>query len=320
MLTRPMLQTLWPRAKSEKIDGVLFIAADVLKAAQINTPLRLAHLMAQISHENGAGTIIRENMNYSASRMLQIFGGRSAYVTPQEASVLAGRPQAIAERVYGLGCPKKAKDLGNTQSGDGYRYRGNGDLQLTGRASHRDIGKAIGVDLENNPEILQDSSMSFKCAVAEFVALNCLPAADADNLELVTRRVNGGTNGLSERRTWLHKWKVATSAENAQVAEAPVEQIDEALTADAMPRVAEAAPTPMSESTIAKGGAVVTATAGGGFFLTIWNHIGELPSQFLDAVMKLAVDKPEALLFALCGSGGVYVIYRRWFMKKNEGV
>src|SRR5262245_36012267 len=103
MLTRPMLETLWPRAKPAKIEGILSVSADVLKAAQVNTPLRLAHLMAQISHENGGGTIVRENMNYSASRMLQIFGGKSAYVTPQEASALAGRPQAIAERVYGLG-------------------------------------------------------------------------------------------------------------------------------------------------------------------------------------------------------------------------
>src|SRR5262245_52299758 len=141
MITRPMLETLWPRAKAAKIDGILSVAKDVLSAAQINTPLRLAHLMAQISHENGGGTIVRENMNYSAGRMLQIFGQgkHSAAITPQEAATLAGNPKAIANRVYGLGNPKKAKELGNIKDGDGWRYRGNGDLQLTGRLSHQHI-------------------------------------------------------------------------------------------------------------------------------------------------------------------------------------
>lgn len=260
MLTRPMLQTLWPKARPGKIEAIVQSAPDVLKAAQINTPLRLAHLMAQISHECGGGTIIRENMNYRADRLVQIFGGKSAYVTRQEAAALAGRPEAIAERVYGLGCPAKAKMLGNMRSGDGWRYRGNGDLQLTGRESHRNVGQAIGVDLENNPEQLEDPKISFQCAVAEFVALNCLPAADADNLELVTKRVNGGTNGLAERRTWLHKWKVAISEETAQVAEAPQEQIEESLQADAMPRGAEVTPPIVTPKTSA--GATATAAVG----------------------------------------------------------
>lgn len=309
MLTRPILNTLWPRARPGKVDAIGDSAPAVLEAAKINTPLRLAHLMAQISHENGAGTIVRENMNYSAGRMVQIFGvGRhSAAVTPQQATALAGNPKRISERVYGLGNPRKAKELGNTQDGDGYRFRGNGDLQLTGRASHARIGDAIGVDLVNNPEQLEDPKISFQCAVAEFVALNCLPAADEDNLELVTRRVNGGTNGLAERRTWLHKWKVAIESETAQVAEAPEEQIDEALTADAMPRGAEVKSPP--SPTIGVG----TATGGGGA-LAVNKSIFETFGDMLAPVKHLSKYVETICTILLIGG----LAYAAWAQFKSD--
>jgi predicted chitinase len=78
-------------------------------------------------------------MSYNAPRLLEVFGaGRhSAGITPGEAQALARRPEAIAERVYGLGNPSKARELGNTQSGDGFRYRGGGLMQTTGRANYR---------------------------------------------------------------------------------------------------------------------------------------------------------------------------------------
>jgi hypothetical protein len=82
-------------------------------------------------------------------------------------------------------------------------------LQLTGRASHKAMGAKTGFDLEADPEQLEDPAKSFRVAAAEFRALNCLQAADADDVTLVTRRVNGGRNGLSERTVWLRKWKAA---------------------------------------------------------------------------------------------------------------
>jgi putative chitinase len=205
------LARLWPRAPSATRAGIAEVADEVFTKYEINTPLRRAHFMAQISHECGAGTIVREDMNYRAERIGQIFGVgvHSAKVTQAESERLAHNPKALAERVYGLGNPKKAKELGNTQPGDGYRYRGNGMLQLTGRASHANMGRKTGFDLEADPEQLEDAAKSFRVAAAEFRALNCLPAADADDVALVTRRVNGGRNGLSERTVWLRKWKMA---------------------------------------------------------------------------------------------------------------
>ena len=205
------LNRLWPRAKQSVRDGVVRVAPRVFAENGITTPLLVAHVMAQISHECGAGTIIRENMNYSASRMMQIFGVgvHSAKITPEEAQRLQGHPQEIADRVYGIGNPKKAKEFGHTKPGDGYKYRGNGMLQLTGKSNHKHVGDLVGFDLVNHPEMLEDPAISFEVAVKEFVALNCVPAANQDNISLVTRWVNGGQNGLSDRTVWLRKWKEA---------------------------------------------------------------------------------------------------------------
>lgn len=78
--------------------------------------------------------------------------------------------------------------------------------------------------------------------------------------------------------------------------------------------------TSISESTIVKGGAVIVAGSGAGMGSSIWNHLTDVPMSVLDTVTKLVVDKPESVLFAVCGSAGVYVIYRRWFMKREQGV
>lgn len=209
------LNKLWPKAPRATREAVIRVAPQVFQKYKINTPLRIAHFMAQISHECGGGTIVRENMNYRAQRITEIFGfnkaqGRwvhSARVTDEEALQLAGNPQALAERVYGLGNPKKAKELGNTAPGDGYRFRGGGMLQLTGGYNYRKRGDAIGFNLYANPDQLNDPAISFTVAAAEFAGLGCLPFADEDNIVKVTLRVNGGRNGLADREVWLRKWK-----------------------------------------------------------------------------------------------------------------
>src|SRR5258707_4147798 len=135
------LSRLWPRAPHSTIAAIEAAAETVFNKYGVETPLEIAHCTAQISHECCAGTLARENMNYSADRIIEIFGFdktrqrcvHSARVTDEEARQLAHHPEALAERVYGLGDPKKAKELGNTEPGDGFRYRGNGMLQLTVR-------------------------------------------------------------------------------------------------------------------------------------------------------------------------------------------
>lgn len=271
MLTEPMMRTLWPSARPGVVEGILR-SLNALGENGVDTPLRLAHFMAQISHECDGGTIIRENMNYNAGRMIEIFGvgHHSAAVTQAQAQALAHHPDLIAERVYGLGNPKKAKELGNLESGDAYKYRGNGMLQLTGKKSHQEVGALIGVDLVNHPEQLEDPATSFRCALAEFKESRCIPAADADDVHLVTVRVNGGTNGLTERKRWLNKWKAALEAEAAQPATAPAKQIQDAVEANKEPRGAEVIPPSVSPET-----GVITM-GGGGLTLAVLEMLKSL--------------------------------------------
>jgi putative chitinase len=180
----------------------------------ITTPLRMAHFLAQALHETGGFTILRENMNYSAARLVEIFGvnRHSAAVTESEAARLAGNPEAIAERVYGLGNPRKARELGNTEPGDGFRYRGNGVLQTTGRGNHRRMGLACGLDLEGSPELATMSEHALKPALSEWTENNLNALADRNDIRTITLRINGGLTGLAGREEWLDKaWSLLRS-------------------------------------------------------------------------------------------------------------
>lgn len=174
---------------------------------EITTPLRMAHFLAQALHETGGFTILRESMNYSAARLIEIFGvnRHSAAVTAAEAKQLAGQQEAIAERVYGLGNPRKARELGNIEPGDGFRYRGNGVLQTTGRGNHQRMGAACGMDFERHPELVVDPEHALKPALHEWTQNNLNAAADRNDIRTITRRINGGLIGLPERETWFNK-------------------------------------------------------------------------------------------------------------------
>jgi putative chitinase len=207
------LRRLWPKAPQAKIDAICEIAPRVFEEHGIDDQHVLAQLMANISHECCAGTIVRESGNYSAIRIVEIFGSgkSSAAVSATEAQTLQHKPEALFDRVYNLPhSPKLAHELGNHEPGDGYKFRGGGDLQLTGRGSYERIGKMTGhPEILDDPNHLLDPKISFEVAVAEFVALGCGGPAKARNTTLVRRKVNGGTNGLSEVTVWVRKWEDA---------------------------------------------------------------------------------------------------------------
>ena len=195
-----------PRARENYLAA--FEAGDgLLKQHGITTPLRLAHFLAQVLHETGGLRIERESGSYSAKRLMQIFGvgKHSARITWLEAQRLQRKPYDIFERVYGLGNPRKAQELGNTESGDGYLFRGNGIMQTTGRANHRRMGQRCGVDFEASPELVTSAEHALKPALAEWTEGNLNAAADADDIRRITRKINGGYNGLADRRRWFAK-------------------------------------------------------------------------------------------------------------------
>jgi putative chitinase len=200
--TLTVVRQLAPHARQNYLDAIAH-GGPLFERHGITTPLRMAHFLAQAMHETGAFTIVRENMNYSAARLLEIFGvGRhSARVTPQEAQGLAHRPEIIAERVYGLGNPAKAEELGNTQPGDGFRFRGNGVLQTTGRGNHRRMSQACGVDFEGNPDLVVRPEHALKPALQEWTDGDLNAAADANDIRRITIVINGGLIGFDQRRT-----------------------------------------------------------------------------------------------------------------------
>jgi putative chitinase len=126
-------------------------------------------------------------------------------VTKAEAARLAHHPEEIAERVYGLGNPRKAAELGNTEPGDGFRYRGNGILQTTGRGSHRRMGLACGVDFEGNPNLVTAPEHALKPALQEWSEGHLNDLADRNEIRAITLRINGGLNGFDERRAFFRR-------------------------------------------------------------------------------------------------------------------
>lgn len=173
---------------------------DTLKQYDIDTPLRLAHFMAQVMAETGGFRYTEEDLSYSAKRLTEVWPSR--FPTTADARAFANDPEALAESVYG-----KRQDLGNTQRGDGWRFRGRGFVQLTGRYNYEDLSDTIGVDLVSDPDLLaEDFSLSLAAACAYWASRRCNDAADADDLVAVSRGINLGSItasgtpvGLSER-------------------------------------------------------------------------------------------------------------------------
>ncbi len=176
----------------------------------ITTRRRYAVFLANIIHETQMLTYIRENMNYSKSRILEVFGvnKHSAAIKPEEAAKLERNPRALAERVYGLGNPSKAKDLGNIEVGDGFKFRGIGPLQSTGRYNVAAAGKEIGEDFTTDPEKMLKPEYLVKVALAFWQDKGLNELADKNDLRAITKIVNGGYNGYADRVAWFNKiWK-----------------------------------------------------------------------------------------------------------------
>jgi putative chitinase len=201
-----VVRQLAPKALDNYVDAIRQ-GGPLFEQHEITTPLRMAHFLAQSLHETGSFTITRESMEYSAPRLLEIFGvgKHSARITPEEAQTLDHREVEIAERVYGLGNPAKAKELGNTEPGDGFRYRGNGVLQTTGRANHRRMGQACGLDFVGNPDLVTSPEHALKPALQEWTDGNLNAAADQNDISRITKVINGGLIGFAERQALFNR-------------------------------------------------------------------------------------------------------------------
>ena len=148
-----------------------------------------AMLMATVDHESGGFTRNEENLNYSAKRLQEVFP--KYYKTAEAARADEGNPEAIANTVYG-------GRMGNSEVGDGYKYRGRGAIQLTGKAQYAAMGNKLGIDLVNNPDLAMDPKYSAQIAVQHWKGSGANQAAMAGDQVRARKLTNGGTNGLAD--------------------------------------------------------------------------------------------------------------------------
>lgn len=182
---------------------------------EINTPQRIAGFLAQTSHESGGYTMLSENLNYKAATLAACWPTRFAVLSPDKkpkkdekgkniptavANSIAGKPELIANLVY-------SSRMGNgpAESGEGWKYRGRGLKQLTGKYNYTKCGEALGLDLVNNPDLLLEPMAAARSAGWFWKTNNLSSFADSGDILGMTKKINGGTIGLAERQAKYDK-------------------------------------------------------------------------------------------------------------------
>lgn len=185
--------------KLEKLKGhipesVIAQIPEVTEKFNITTPLRLAHFLSQCSHESGGFKVFQENLNYSADGLKKIF---PKYFPGNLAESYSRNPEKIASKVYG-----GRMGNGDESTKEGYKFRGRGALQTTGKENYKRLGDFLGVNLIENPDLV---ATKYPLASAAFFFNSnklwsiCDKGADDATVTAVTKRVNGGTIGLPDR-------------------------------------------------------------------------------------------------------------------------
>jgi putative chitinase len=169
---------------------------EVFAKYDINTPKRQAAFIGQCAHESANFTRLEENLNYSPERLMKVWPSRFPDMTT--AMKYAHQPQLLANKVY-------AGRLGNNQENDGWNFHGRGLIQLTGRENYERCGKAIGVDLINQPNLLVDPHYAAVSAGWFWSKKGLNDLADIEDYDTMTKRINGGLVGLDDRKAKIAK-------------------------------------------------------------------------------------------------------------------
>ena len=260
-ITTKDLKRFFPRGHPDWLEPLAIMGPDLAAKHGITTIDCWRMFMAQVAAETDGLSLkhMRENMHYSAARIQQVFDFRLRKAQRENpmfkgqplseiARRLAGNPSLLAETVYG-----DRRELGNTRPGDGARYFGRGPLQTTGRDWYAKLSPAAGVDLVAEPHRMEEPYVAWKATFAEWEMLGC-SALVPRGVEAVSRRVNGGTNGMARRRAEYHRASVIwTDADVSAVA------ANDSGAAEVTPRHAEVLPeTPTAAALAANGSRSMT--------------------------------------------------------------
>lgn len=192
MITLEQLKECVPKARSERLEMLLPGIQECFDTFDISTPERQAMFLAQTAHESGNFAFLEENLNYRAASLGKVWPKK---FPPGVAEQYGGNPQKIANRAY-------ADRMGNgpESSGDGWAYRGRGLIQLTGKDNYRACGKALGFDLVADPDLVTQSPFVVLSAGWFWDTRKLNQWADQKDVLTVTKKINGGTLGLEDRK------------------------------------------------------------------------------------------------------------------------
>jgi putative chitinase len=191
LFTVDILKDCLPEASDQNIEIFAEPISLTCEEFDIMTPQRAAAFIAQVGHESGNLKFVKENLNYSAQGLVKIF---PKYFNAETANHYNRNPEAIANRVY-------ANRMGNGDeaSGDGWRFRGRGLIQLTGHDNYVKCGAGLNVDLINDPTYLETPEGAARSAGWFWNSRNLNSLADAGDIKTMTKKINGGFIGLEDR-------------------------------------------------------------------------------------------------------------------------
>jgi putative chitinase len=170
-ITVEMIMIIAPRAKKSLVESIVPFLNQYMPRYEVTTHLRVAHFIAQCAHESDSFKTMRE---YASGKAYE------------------GR-----------------KDLGNVHKGDGVRFRGRGIIQLTGRYNYRQMGEKLDLELERNPQLAESPEIAVLTALEYWKSRNINHWADLNSVVQVTKKINGGTNGLRDRKFYLKRARLA---------------------------------------------------------------------------------------------------------------
>lgn len=199
MITEEQIKSGYPSSDSDVVSALVSSLDTLAEKYEINSALRLAHFLAQTAHESGGFRAIEENLNYSADGLSKIF---PKYFKDKDPEEYARNPEKIANVVY-------ASRMGNgdTDSGDGYNFRGRGLIQLTGRSNYTAMAGDMGVGVDEVVDYLGTPEGAVESAAWFWNKNGLNKLADADDVTAVTKKINGGTIGLEDRMKHTEDFK-----------------------------------------------------------------------------------------------------------------